>query len=195
MERPGRTCDNGCVPIPLLGSAAARLERLLDRVLCVIGAVFFSQAPEFMQQYLQRLEGHLDEARLTLGKFKDAAAQTGMTLEQLIASAGQNPDPSMRGIGGVVQAASARVDHLAAADAALHGASAWARPFVFLGNADWDITKATWAIYRPAVPTTPEGFVYAALGMIVALVLFHFLVKAPISAYRRGRAARVAAAP
>jgi hypothetical protein len=184
------------VAIPrIVGSAGARLERLIDRVLCVIGAVVFSQAPEFMQQYIQRLEGHLDEARLTLGHFKDAAAQSGMSIEQLVASAGQNPDPSMRSIGGVVQAAAARVDQLAAADAALRGASAWSRPFVFLGHADWGITKATWVIYRPAVPTTAEGFVYAAMGMIFALVLFHLLVKAPISAYCRGRAARVSPVP
>lgn len=155
----------------------------------------FSQAPEFMQQYLQRLEGHLDEARLTLSKFKDAAAQSGMTLEQLVASAGQNPDPSMRSIGGVVREASNRVDQLAAADAALHGASAWARPFVFLEHAEWGITKATWAIYRPAVPTTPEGFVYAGMGMIFALILFHLAVKAPIAAYCRGRAARATTLP
>lgn len=184
------------MPIPrILGSAAARLELLLDRVLCVVGAVVFSQAPEFMQQYLQRLEGHLDEARLTLGHFKDAAAQSGMSIEQLVASAGQNPDPSMRSIGGVVQGAAVRVDQLAAADAALRGASAWSRPYVFLEHADWGITKATWAIFRPAVPTTAEGFVYAAMGMIVALAVFHLAVKAPISAYRRGRAARVAPAP
>ncbi len=179
----------------ILGSAASRLERLVDRVLCVIGAVVFSQAPEFMQQYLQRLEGHLDEARLALGHFKEAAAQSGMSIEQLVASAGQNPDPSMRSIGGVVQAAAARVDQLTEADAALRGASAWARPFVFLEHAEWGITKATWVIYRPAVPTTPEGFAYAAMGMVLALVIFHLAVKAPISAYCRGRAARVAPVP
>jgi hypothetical protein len=179
----------------ILSFTSARLGRLFDRVLCVIGAVIFSQAPEFMQQYLQRLGGHLDEARLTLSHFKDAAAQAGMTLNQLIASAGQNPDPSMRNIGGVVQGAATRVDQLAAADAALRGASAWSRPFVFLAHIDWGITRATWAIYRPAVPTTPEGFVYAAMGMIIALALFHLLVKAPISAYYRGKAARASGGP
>jgi Protein of unknown function (DUF2937) len=181
------------VPVPqILKLASARLERLFDRVLCVVGAVVFSQAPEFMQQYLQRLEGHLDEARLTLGRFRDAAAQSGMTLDQLVASAGLNPDPSMRTIGGVVQGASARVDHLAAADSALRGASAWSKPFVFLGHADWGIVKATWAIYRPAVPTTPEGFAYAGIGMIFALAFYYLAVKAPVAACFRHKAAKPA---
>ena len=30
------------------------LDSLIDRALCVAGAVLFSQAPEFFQQYLQR---------------------------------------------------------------------------------------------------------------------------------------------
>ena len=30
-------------------------DSLIDRILCVLGAVLFSQGPEFMQQYLQRL--------------------------------------------------------------------------------------------------------------------------------------------
>ena len=126
---------------------------------------------------------------------RETLAHQGMTLDQLIAGAGQNPDPSMRNIGGVVQGAAARVDQLAAADAALRGASAWSRPFVFLGHADWGIARATWAIYRPAVPTTAEGFVYAAMGMIFALAIFHLAVKAPISAYCRGKAAKAPPVP
>jgi hypothetical protein len=147
-----------------------------------------------MQQYLQRLEGHLDEARLTLGKFREAAAQSGMTLAQLVAGAGQNPDPSMQKVGGVIQGAVERVDELSAADAALRGASIWTRPFVFAGHIDWGIAKATWAIYRPAVPTTGEGFLYSGLGIGVALALYYGAVRAPIAAHFRRKAARGASA-
>jgi hypothetical protein len=182
------------VPLPrIVRSASDGAEGLLDRILCVVGAVLFSQAPEFMQQYLQRLEGHLDEARLTLGKFKEAAAQSGMTLSQLVAGAGQNPDPSMQKVGGVIQGAAERVDQLSAADAALRGASLWTRPFVFAGHVDWGIAKATWAIYRPAVPTTAEGFLYAGLGIVLALTLYHGAVRSPIAAHFRRKAARAAA--
>jgi hypothetical protein len=178
------------VPLPrIIRSASDGAERLLDRILCVVGAIVFSQAPEFMQQYLQRLEGHLDEARLTLGKFTEAAAQSGMTLNQLVAGAGQNPDPSMQKVGGVIQGAAERVDQLSAADAALRGASIWTRPFVFFGHIDWGIAKATWAIYRPAVPTTPEGFLYAGIGILFALALYYGAVRAPIAAHLRRRAA------
>jgi hypothetical protein len=172
----------------ILRSVSGGAERLLDRFLCVGGAVLFSQLPEFMQQYLQRLEGHLDESRLVVDRFKQAAAQSGMTLDQLVSGAGQNPDPAMGKLGGVIQGALARADELGTADAALRHASAWTRPFVFATHLDGGIARATWAIYRPAVPTTVEGVTYAALGMMLVLATYHLAIRAPIAAGLRRRA-------
>jgi hypothetical protein len=163
------------------------VERLLDRALCVLGAVIFSQAPEFVQQYVQRLEGHLDEARLQVLRFKDAASQSGMTLEQLMAGAGQNPDPAMGRLGGVVRSAIARVNELGVADDAMRHASAWTRPFVFVSHLDWGIARATLAIYRPAVPVTAEGLSYALAGMILVLAAYHLAIRAPAAAWVRRR--------
>jgi hypothetical protein len=60
---------------------------------------------------------------------------------------------------------------------------------------DGGIARATWAIYRPAVPTTAEGLAYAGVGIIVMLALYHLAVRAPIAAHFRRKAARVAAGP
>jgi hypothetical protein len=177
----------------IIRSATEGAERLVDRILCVAGAVLFSQLPEFMQQYLQRLEGHLDEARLVLSRFRDAAAQSGMSLDQLVAGSSQNPDPSMGRLGAVVGQAIARVDALSAADTALRQASAWTRPFVFLAHMDGGIARATLSIYRPAVPTTAEGLTYAGFGVVCALALYHLAVRGPIARHLRRRAARLPA--
>lgn len=173
----------------IVRSLAGRAERLVDRALCIVGAVAASQLPEFMQQYLQRLEGHLDEARLQVERFRQAAAQAGMTLGQLIDGAGRNPDPSMARMGEAVAELVSRQDRLASADAALRGASALTRPFVFLTHVDGAIARATWGIFRPAVPTTAEGFCYAAAGMVAALALYHLAVRGPIVRLARRRAA------
>lgn len=141
-----------------------------------------------MQQYLQRLEGHLDEARLVVDRFKDAAAQSGMSLDQLVAGSAQNPDPSMGRLGGVIRASVARVDELTAADAALRQASLLSRPFVFLAHMDRGVARATLAIYKPAVPTTLEGFVYAGLGIILVLSIYHLAIRGPISRHLSGKA-------
>lgn len=176
-------------PQPIRTLAAAG-ESLLDRVLCVAGAVLFSQMPEFMQQYLQRLGGHLDEARRQLAQFQHVAAQSGMTLAQLIANTTANADPAVARLGGVMHETSARVDSLAAADAAIRHASLLEKPFVFLAHLDPSIARATWSLFKPAVPTTIEGLVYAALGVVVMLAFYHGVVKYPITRLTRIRAAR-----
>jgi Protein of unknown function (DUF2937) len=190
VASPRRPCDDAGVALPpIIRSTAEGAERLLDRILCVLGAVLFSQLPEFMQQYLQRLEGHLDEAKLVLGRFKDAAAQSGMSLDQLVAGSAPNPDPSMGRLGAVVGQAVARVDALSAADTALRQASSWTRPFVFLEHMDGGIAKATLSIYRPAVPTTAEGLTYAGFGIIFMLALYHLAIRGPIARHLAKRSA------
>ena len=164
-------------------------EGLLDRALCVIGAVVFSQVPEFMQQYLQRLGGHLDEARRQLFHFQEAAAQSGLSLDRLIGQPTANADPAVAKLSAVMQEAITRVDTLATAQAAIHDASLWSRPFVFLRHADLAIVRATWAIFKPAVPTTAEGLAYALFGMLILLAIYHLGIKYPITRARARRGA------
>jgi hypothetical protein len=152
-------------------SLLAAGEGLLDRLLCVVGAVLFSQLPEFIQQYLQRLGGHLDEARRQLEQFRAVASQSDLTLDQ-------------------IQATTERVDALAAADAAIRQASMLSRPFVFLRHLDFSIVHATWTIFKPAVPTTVEGLFYAVCGMLLALAFYHGGVKIIVRRAWRRRAER-----
>jgi hypothetical protein len=175
-------------------SLLASGEGLLDRLLCVVGAVLFSQLPEFIQQYLQRLGGHLDEARRQLEQFRAVAAQSDLTLDQLIARNLGSGEPTVAGIGRVIQETMARVDALAAADAAIRQASMLSRPFVFLRHLDFSIVHATWTIFKPAVPTTVEGLFYSACGVLLALAFYHGGVKLPIRRALRRRAERRAGA-
>lgn len=149
-------------------------DGFVDRALCVIGTVAFSQFPEFMQQYVQRLGGHLDEARRQLGLFTDSAAQSGISLSRLIEQTTANSDPTVARLGLVMKDTVTRVDDLAAAQNAILHASPFTRPFVFLQHLDSGIAHATWKVFQPAVPTTLEGLLYALTGMITLLALYHF---------------------
>ena len=130
-------------------------EKLIDRILCVAGAVLFSQAPEFMQQYLQRLGGHLAEARRQLAQFEDVARQAGRTLQELVAQYATNADPTVVGMGRLMGDIETRVSALSVSEAALRDASVWGRPFVFLRHLDSEIASGTAGVFKPAVPTTP----------------------------------------
>ncbi len=162
-------------------------DGFIDRALCVIGAVAFAQFPEFMQQYLQRLGGHLDEARRQLAHFRDVAQQSGLTLEGLITRTNANSDAAVAKLGGVMREAVARVAHLEQAQSAIQTASPWTRPFAFLTHADHDIVRGTMHAFQPAVPTTLEALVYALLGMAILLLTYHGGIKYPLTrlAHRR----------
>jgi len=148
-------------------------ETLIDRILCVVGAVLFSQGPEFMQQYLQRLGGHLAEARRQYAQFEEIAGRAGRTVRELAAQYIANTDPSVVGMGRLIGETETRINTLSAAEAALRDASVWERPFVFLRQLDWEIARGTSGVYKPAVPTTLEGLLYALAGVIMVLVLYH----------------------
>ena len=160
-------------------------ETLLDRVLCVLGAVGLSQAPEFFQQYLPRLGGHLDEARRQLAGYEVVAKQSGITLQQLIDTTRAQATEPVAKLGSVMADALARVEQLSAAERALREAGLWERPFVFLANVDAAIVRRTWEVFKPAVPVTAEGFVYAGAGMLLALALYQFAVVLPVRGLMR----------
>jgi Protein of unknown function (DUF2937) len=177
-----------------LQSLCSASDGLIDRVLCVVGAVLCSQLPEFIQQYLQRLGGHLDEARRQLGQFQEIAAKSGLTLDQLITKSRDASEATVARLGQLMHDTMVRVDALSAADAALREASVFSRPFVFLHHVDLSIARATWSVFKPAVPTTVEGMLYAGLGMLLMLALYHGGVRYPVRRAWRLRASRQAAA-
>ncbi len=165
-------------------------ESLLDRVLCVLGAAGLSQAPEFFQQYLQRLGGHLDEAKLILAGFAEVARRSGMTLQGYVDMLRAQPAMAVAETGARIAEIQARVEELATSEAALREANLWERPFVFLRHVDWDIAGRTWEVFKPAVPVTLEGAVYAGAGMVLALLLYQGCVAAPCRALGRRWQAR-----
>lgn len=167
-------------------------EKIIDRVLCVAGAVLFSQAPEFMQQYLQRLGGALGQAKHQLQEFQNVATQTGRTFLELVAHSKASADAAMAKLGGVMEAASVKVAQLSAAEAAIREATPFTRPFAFLRHVDAQIMQDTWTIFKPAVPTTMEGLMYAAAGLVILLGVYHGFVRYPIArAWQRRQAAKV----
>ena len=156
-----------------LFSTVSGLEKFTDRILCALGALVFSQAPEFMQQYLQRLGGRLDEALRHLDEVRSIALQSGIA----ISSEGKPLDAGSAGVAKLLQLANDRANLLQAAESSLRNASILTRPFVFIKNCDWETAKATLHVYKPAVPTTLEGLSYALVGMAVALGLYYFTLR------------------
>ena len=175
------------------GSGFLRIfDGAIDRILCLFGALLLSQGPEFMQQYLQRLGGHLSESQRQLVSYQDAASKAGVPLSQFIVQTKANADAGVSQLGNVMGAATERTISLQAAHDALVTASPWGRPFAFIRHFDYEIARGTWSIYKPAVPVTFEGLIYALTGMLIFLLLYHVGVKGLLSLARRKPAANAA---
>ncbi len=172
----------------LAHGVAHTCDGFLDRVLCIAGALVFAQGPEFIQQYAQRLGGHVDEVQRQVDQYRNTAEQSHLTLDQFVHQTATNADPAVARLSVVMNDAVDRLQHLREAQSALLDAPVFSKPIVFFQHFDAAIARATWSIYKPALPTTLEGVVYALVGMLIVLTVYHFLFRVPVRAgYRRWR--------
>lgn len=164
----------------MLKKILSLFDGILDRIFSVIGAAAFSQIPEFMQQYIQRLGGHADEAQHHVGLIKKAAKLSGHSLSTYIETFITDTDPTIVQQGQLIQRTIERARELAEALQAISNASVFTKPFVFLAKIKYPIAKATLENFQPAVPITIENLIYALIGLFFALGFYQFVVKLPI---------------
>ncbi len=147
------------------------ISRILNGLAAVLGAGLFAQFPAFYQQYLQRLGGRLDQARLDLDRILQDAAILGRTLEAYIEELLNSGTMAAR------LAAQRELERVQAADElqsayeALALAEPLERPFVFARHFDSAVAADTFRAFEAALPVTPEGFVYVAVGIGAGLAL------------------------
>jgi hypothetical protein len=136
----------------MTGRFAAWLKSLVDGAAAAGGAAVFSQMPEFVNQYLQRLGGHRDEAFRFVQILKSQGAEVSNA---------------------VLALAEARAASLAQSLDMITQAGELSRPVIFLRYMDLDIARATFDVFRPAVPLTPAGLIYGGIGLILGVALIN----------------------
>ncbi len=147
------------------------IGRVINGVAAVVGAAVVAQFPEFYQQYVQRLGGRLDQSRRDIQRLLQDAETLGRTLEIYLQELLNSGTAAAR------QAAKRELERVDNADQlegaydALATAGPLERPLVFVKNFDSDLAEETMAIFSPAVPVSSEGFVYAGIGLVIALAL------------------------
>jgi hypothetical protein len=146
------------------------IGRLLNGLAATLGAAGFAQFPAFLQQYLQRLGGRLDQARLDVARLLEDARSQGQTLEAYLAELGASGSGAAAGTAERELARVEAVHDLEAAYQALAQAEPMARPTAFLAHFDAGIAQETLKVFAPAVPVTGEALVYAGAGILVALL-------------------------
>lgn len=148
------------------------ISRLANSAAAALGALSLSQFPEFYQQYLQRLGGRLEQALVQEARYYAAAKDAGLTIEQYINRFLTAFDEVVQNEGAIIQATLADAHELREALQTLSAAAPFERPFVFLSHLDQQTMNAAFDAFRPALPITSEGLVYAGVGILIGVALW-----------------------
>ncbi len=160
------------------------LARRLAVAVGLLLAVVFSQAPEFVQQYRQRLGGAIDELKRAVALFDAEARAQSLSRDAGLARLRANPDPLVQERGIDLGDDVERERRLEAQDRDFAEAGALGRYWVFAEGFDAELASRAYAIYQPAVPVTAAGFAAAAVGFVAGYGGLR-LVAAPFGRRRR----------
>lgn len=141
-----------------------RLDRLIGTVIGAFSGLAASQTQAYIQAYLQRLGGHIDEARATYQKL-----QTGEFLPGTDGPAQER----------IAAAFGRRADDLTQAYSAIANADVFERPWQFIAHMDRAIAEATLTSFTPALPLDTASLVFALAGVVLGWLLYE-VVKFPL---------------
>ena len=156
-----------------------RLDHLGSAAAGGIGGITLSQAPAFTHAYLQRLGGHIDEARRTIDRL--AAGDVLPWLEG---------DARAQAVAELTQ----RLTELEQLRQAVLETPAMLRPIMLLRQAEWSIARAAAGDFVPAIPIDPASIVWTLAGVVIAALAWD-AARIPFWAARRARARRTATTP
>ena len=143
-----------------------KLDSFIGAIVVAAAGIAASQAQAFMLQYVQRLGGHLDEAKATLNNILHGLRYQLMseTVRKELETAAQ-----------------ARVKELQDAYHAIADANIFIKPLVLLRHADSTMLAGTWRDFVPALSASIDNIVYVVMAMILGFLLYE-LVKLPLVA-------------
>ena len=150
-------------------------------------ALVLSQFPEYAQQYTQRLGGAVDELRVITEDFDRAAAEGGLDRAEALGRYEASNDDFLAGRGSSMTSTFQRYDQLSATLARIENADAIERLQSLPAYLDTDIGRRTLESYKPAVPVTMEGILYAGGGFILGYLVLSGIWRFVTLPFRRRR--------
>ena len=151
------------------------LSGFIDRLFVVAGALVFSQAPQYFNQYMHRLTGHSEELKIHIRSIQQAAAKNGLELPEYLGTFTRHQDSIINSHGILMEEMFSRYSALSQASLALQESTPLTRPFIFIRHLNLDIAKATVLQFQPGLLLTTEGVVYAIAGMGIGYALFQLI--------------------
>lgn len=146
------------------------LRSILTLLVAISFAALFSQAPEFMQQYYQRIGGAVDELQRITNQFDDNARKLGHDRTSALGIMSSNPQPLIQGLAQLEKGTAERLERLGKQRAYLKEARSFDRFTYLMTNYDPPLARATWRAFEPAIPLTQAGLGFAFAGFALSLL-------------------------
>lgn len=148
-----------------------------ERIFVFFMALFISQAPQYMNLYLNVLSGAKAAYEKSVKEIAEKASELGMTTNEFIADLTKSQSQAAKKSGELHQSQLNHFENAKKAFDAIKNAGAFSRPFVFLKHVDWSLAKSVQ--FQPAFPFTLEALIYVIVGIILGMLLFRALLHFP----------------
>lgn len=147
-----------------------QVDAFMGAAVAAAAAILGSQFLAFIQQYRQRLGGHLDEATRNLREV--STGEIGQLLDDATRTA-------------VSLVAERRVEDLQSTIDRIESAGPLVKPFIFARHVDYEIANATWSSFQPALPLDAVNLTYSAAALVVSWALYRVLTTPIFHGIRR----------
>ncbi|MEO0328184.1 MAG: DUF2937 family protein [Pseudomonadota bacterium] len=148
-----------------------------------LGFVTAGQAPEFAQQYKQRLNGGIEELGGVVKRFDQDASEQGLDRDGAIEALNNSSEALPRSRGKSMKIAVDRYDNLLGQQAAMQNAENGMLPVHLIRYPDTKLVQGTYEDYKPAVPVTADGAIWGGIGALLLAIIGRF----PVSVNRARR--------
>jgi hypothetical protein len=146
------------------------MKKMMYKISALLGMLFFSQIPLFVDQYAIRLEGHVSECNRLVETYRQAAKDGNKNLNDYIEKFVTSSDSDFEREGSLIKAVVTRAEFLQNASLSLRETTPVLRPFAFVRYADEKVAQDAWKSFALGFSFTVEGIAWCAFGAIFGII-------------------------
>lgn len=153
------------------------VDGVLATISGAVSGICSAQFPQYLIHYIQRLGGHVDEAKLNVDKYEQAAENVGKTLEEYISLHINNPEPTFQETGKVIQSVVDRHGDLSSCLESVTSGNAVSDALGYIWNHHPEIAEKTYENFEWSFSFDAQTVGYGLVGLVLGYGLYKGVTK------------------